>query len=98
MIECLFFAKGKCGAELCERGKKPRCSKYEPARKYKAFGYCVTVRFQNGETKEYHWSGLTESGARRKGMLKTCASKIENVEPLTEEQYIRAFGVPGMRM
>jgi len=98
MIQCKNYAGGVCGGELCMRGCRPRCKNYAPARKFKAFGYCVTVRFLNGETKEFHFSGLTENGARRKGMLKACAEKIEHIEPFTEAQYIRAFGVPGMRM
>ena len=98
MIQCIEFAKGRCGGEVCAQGEKPRCNKYSPARKYKSFGYEVTVKFMYGKEKKFHWCGLTEITARRKGMLKTLATEIVNVEPVTEEQWIRAYGVPGMRM
>lgn len=99
MIECKHYARGECGKELCTaRGRI--CERYEPAKKYAAFGWEVTVRFAPGSRKPdatFHWHGLTEAAARRKGMLKTNASEILSVEPVTEEQWIRAYGNPEER-
>lgn len=80
------------GFGICRNG----CLYYEPCRKFKAFGWEVTVEFFNGDQKQFHWSGVTEGGARRNGMLKTCAKRIVKVEPFTEENWVNAFGIGRM--
>jgi hypothetical protein len=84
---------------LCEKhGRICRagCGDYEPARKFKAFGWEVTVEFHDGSQKQFHYRGVTEVGARRNGMLKTLARSIVKVEPFTEEAWITAFGIGRM--
>lgn len=72
------------------------CSSYEPIRKFKSFGWEVTVEFQDGHQERYHWRGITEGGARRKGMLKSLARRIVQISPVSEEQWERAFGIGRM--
>ncbi len=99
MIQCREYAKGRCGGEICWNGRRPRCARYRPDRAYKAYGWLVTVQFgpPGYHTRQYHWRGCTENGARRKGMLITCAQKIISVEPVTEQEWIRAYGDPDLR-
>ena len=86
----------ECGW-ICLHHRKPcrqPCSRtYEPARAFKAFGWEVTVQFQNFTTVQFHWRGVTEGGARRKGMLKPLAVRILKVEPVDEVSWIRAYGI-----
>ena len=87
---------GICG-EICWHGRR-RCiglegRTYEPARKFKAFGWEIEVEFRQGHTKSFHYRGCTEGGARRKGMLKTHAMRIVACEPITEEQWVKAYGL-----
>jgi len=72
------------------------CKDHEPVRKFKAFGWEVIVEFFDYHQETFHWRGCTENGARRKGMLKTCASKIIKVIPVTEEQWLRSYGLGRM--
>ena len=101
MIQCKHYDRGDCHGELCARGHKQPCGKYEPARKYKAFGWVVTVRFRNWpytEDKMFHYCGCRETDARRKGMLKSNATEIIRVEAVeTCEQWVFAFGNPEER-
>lgn len=61
----------------------------------KPYGYDVTVEIRTGGAgtveKVFHKMG-TEAQVRRWGMLKPCAKRIVKMEPLTREQYIRAYG------
>ncbi len=85
-----------CSAKACNDGKSPRCRYYRPAKRYKAFGWDVTVRFADGHEEMYHWRGCTEADARRKGLLKSHAREIVRVEALDEETWIRAYGIGSM--
>ena len=99
MIQCKNQSRDKCGGELCAGGLRPRCKLYRPARDYGAYGWDVTVRFHmpiNGE-RTYHWRGCTAAAARRKGMLKSHAAEIVAIEPITENQWIRAYGDPSLK-
>ncbi len=99
MIQCKNHARGECGAELCHAGRRPRCARYAAARRYAAYGWEVTVRFGLPLCCEqtYHWRGCSEAAARRKGMLKSRAEQIVAIEPVTEEQWIRAYGDPDLQ-
>ena len=72
------------------------CPDYEPIRRFKAFGWEVTVEFLDGHQERFHWRGITEGGARRKGMLRSLARRIVLVSPVTGEQWERAFGIGRM--
>ncbi len=100
MTQCKQHAAGKCGAELCLNGRRPRCALYAPARKQAAYGWDVTVQFARCNIlyqDTFHWRGCTETAARRKGMLKTHAQSITAVAPLTEAEWIRAYGDPRLK-
>lgn len=63
-----------------------------------AFGYDVTcVMIGEPGVKQFHFVGR-EKAARRKAMWKTGVRSIVSVEPLTHEQWIRAYGIPGKKM
>ncbi len=93
MIQCKHIAAGKCGGELC---RVTHCPRYTPARDYGAYGWDVTVRFGPPRLCEetFHWRGCSAAAARRKGMLKSHAVEIIAVEPVSEEEWIRAYGDP----
>lgn len=59
----------------------------------------VAVRTSNitTEDRKFHYIGSAAT-ARRKGMLKTGAVKIVSITPVTEKQWHRAYGVPGVRL
>jgi hypothetical protein len=63
-----------------------------------AFGYDVNC-VMHGEVgvKQFHFVGR-EKVARRRALLKTGVRSIISVEPLTHEQWIRAYGIPGKKM
>jgi hypothetical protein len=84
-----------CGA-ACQFGDAPRCKDFEPARKFKAFGWDVEVRFHDGHTETFHWRGCTERAAHVKGMMKVLAKEIVKIEPVTEEEWLRAYGMGRM--
>jgi len=68
--------------------------------KDRAFGYEVEVEFQRASGKPnalFHWRGLSESAARRKGMMKSNAQRIVKVEAISREEWIRGFGIGSMR-
>jgi len=44
------------------------------------------------EDRQFHWRGSAAS-CRRKAMLKTGAVRIVSVAPVTEAQWIRAYGL-----
>lgn len=62
-----------------------------------AFGYDVNCVMHEGGIKQFHYVGR-EKAARRRAMLKTGVRSIVSVEPLTHEQWIRAYGIPGKKM
>ena len=65
----------------------------------KAFGWEVTVEFspQSGKApRMFHYRGCGAAAARRKGLLKRHAFQVTSVEPVTEEQWIRAYGIGRM--
>ncbi len=97
MTQCIHKSRGHCGGELCNMGR--RCDRYKPARAHKAYGWDVTVRMVRpiNSQKTYHWRGCSENAARRKGMLKAGAVEIVSVEPLSEDQWIRAYGDPRLK-
>jgi hypothetical protein len=69
----------------------------EKVTKNKPYGYEVTVRYypSSGKPDEtFHYRGCTEHGARHKGLLKSCADSIVSVIPLTEKEWIGAYGRP----
>lgn len=97
MIKCALSTR-TCGGEIW-RTCGPSCSRYKPARQYAAFGWLVTVRmdYPPGNTT-VHYRGCSEASARRKAMLRPHAAEIISVEALTEAEWGRVFGVPGLRM
>jgi hypothetical protein len=78
------------------KGCTLKCTDYTPERTYKAFGWDVTVRFQDGHTEIFHWRGCTENRARRKAMMKRCSVQIISVVPVTEAEWLRAYGLGRM--
>lgn len=66
-------------------------------------GHEVTVRLRIGggnvatHEKTFHWRGSAAS-CRRRGMLKTGAIEIVKVVPVSDAEWRRAYGVPGLRM
>ena len=81
---------------MSTRGCELKCTDYKTERTYKAFGWDVTVRFQDGHTEMFHWRGCTEGAARRKGLLKVGSVEVVSVEPVSEEVWIRAYGIGRM--
>jgi hypothetical protein len=67
----------------------------------KPFGFDVVyeerVSIMMTEQRSFHCKGSAAT-ARRRALFKTGYAGLVSLTPLTEEQYIRAFGVPGMRM
>lgn len=97
MIRCKHWDRGECGAEQCRQHRGRTCERYEPSRNYGAFGWTVTVEFRDFTTREFHWCGCRETDAKRKGMLKSCARRIVACEPVTQEQWFRAYGDPDLK-
>ncbi len=97
MIQCIQKARGHCGGELCNMGR--RCDRYEPARAKKAYGWDVTVRFGFPLLcdRTFHWRGCSATAARRKGMLKPHAIKIVSINLVPEAEWIRAYGNPELK-
>jgi hypothetical protein len=66
----------------------------------RAFGYEVEVEFQRASGKPnhlFHWRGISENAARRKGMMQSNALRIVKVDPVTREEWIQGFGIGSMR-
>lgn len=61
-----------------------------------AFGWEVDVRFQDGGMKTFHWRGCSRKAAWMKGMLKTRATEILEIRPVTEAEWVRAYGIGRM--
>lgn len=77
---------GKCPACGCPEF---RSGKYPPP---KAYGFDLVVSRNGGLPDERcHYAG-TEAACRKKAMLRHNASAVLSCEPLTEEQYLRAYG------
>ena len=66
----------------------------------KVVGWEITVQFyfNSGKPEQaFHWIG-TEAACRRKGMLKSNAEKIVKADPITAEEWLRAYGDPRLRL
>jgi hypothetical protein len=53
----------------------------------------VPVSGVNTSTKQFAYRNVTEHRARRNGMLKSHAVRVISAEPLTQEQFERAYGL-----
>jgi hypothetical protein len=61
----------------------------------KAFGWEVTVRFHLGSGKKdqtFHYRGVSMRKAFRRGIMKTNAVLVLSVDPVTKDQWLRAYG------
>ena len=74
------------GLALADKAAKPE----------KPFGHEVTVMFRDGTLKTFHYVG-GRAKARMNGIMKPLASQIVSIEPVTKEQWFRAYGNPSER-
>jgi hypothetical protein len=66
-------------------------------REAKPFGWEVTVEFWGTTAlKTFHWRGCSEHRARSNGMLKPRARRIVCVTPVSEAEWLRAYGIGRM--
>lgn len=66
-----------------------RCRNADPNRVY---GFDITYVTVDGRELTCHYVTDSEQTARRKAMLRTHAREVTNLRPLTEAQYVKAFG------
>lgn len=55
------------------------------------YGYDLVVSLNTGGEERCHYAG-TEKAARKKALMRPHAKEVISAEPLTEEQYVRAYG------
>lgn len=61
------------------------------------FGWEVDVEFGLGKPREtFHWRNCSRATARMRGLLKPLAISVVEIRPVTEEQWIRAYGIGRM--
>lgn len=63
------------------------------------FGWEVDVEFHHASGKPmqtFHWRGCSKGSARTKGLMKRLAARVVEIRPVTEEQWIRAYGIGRM--
>jgi hypothetical protein len=60
-------------------------------------GYDVRVYFQNGSSKLFSWRG-TQKALLRKAILKPLYQRAEIEGSYTDQEWVRAHGIPGRRM
>jgi hypothetical protein len=75
--------------------------KQAPPKEVKAFGFEVDIEIATGvgasKTITKHWRLKHVSQARSKGMLTPNARRVLAVRPLTEKEWIAAYGDPRMK-
>jgi len=63
------------------------------------FGWEVDVEFQpaSGKPRQtFQWRGISRGAARTKGIMKSNAARVTDIRPVTEEEWIRAYGIGRM--
>lgn len=77
------------------------CLMEKPAENIKAFGYDVEIEVATGPASSKvitkHWRSKSEAHARRSGLLVPCAKQVLKCTPLTEKEWITAYGDPRMK-
>ena len=64
-----------------------------------AFGWEVDVEFQpaSGKPKQtFHWRGCSRRAAYVKGIMKRNAARVSDIRPVSEEEWLRAYGLGRM--
>lgn len=62
------------------------------------FGWEVDVEFMRSSGKPpqtFHYRGCTEAAARRKVIFKPNFERVVAVRPVTEDEWVRAYGIGG---
>ena len=77
------------------------CLIEKPAENVKAFGFDVDIEVATGPASSKvitkHWRTKSVSLAQAKGRLVSCAKRVLKCTPLTETQWIAAYGDPRLK-